>query len=26
MIWRRHDPHPGTDAAVALLTGLYRGQ
>jgi len=23
MIWRRHDPHPSTDAAVALLTELY---
>jgi len=25
MIWRRHDPHPSTQAAVALLTELYRG-
>jgi DNA-binding transcriptional LysR family regulator len=25
MIWRRHDPHPSTHAAVALLTELYRG-
>ena len=24
MIWRRHDPHPGTQAAVALLTKLYQ--
>jgi DNA-binding transcriptional LysR family regulator len=24
MIWRRHDPHPGTDAAVALVTELYQ--
>ena len=24
MIWRRHDPHPSTHAAVALLTELYR--
>jgi DNA-binding transcriptional LysR family regulator len=24
MVWRRHDPHPSTPAAVALLTGLYR--
>jgi len=23
-IWRRHDPHPATHAAVALLTDLYR--
>ena len=23
MIWRRHDPHPATPAAVALLTELY---
>ena len=23
MIWRRHDPHPSTHAAVALLTELY---
>jgi hypothetical protein len=22
-IWRRHDPHPATHAAVALLTDLY---
>jgi DNA-binding transcriptional LysR family regulator len=26
MTWRRHDPHPATPAAVALLTQLYRGQ
>jgi DNA-binding transcriptional LysR family regulator len=26
VIWRRHDPHPGTDAAVALLTELYRAR
>jgi DNA-binding transcriptional LysR family regulator len=25
VIWRRHDPHPFTHAAIALLTGLYRG-
>jgi hypothetical protein len=24
MIWRRHDPHPSTHVAVALLTELYR--
>ena len=24
MIWRRHDPHPSTHAAVALLSELYR--
>jgi len=24
MIWRRHDPHPAAQAAVALLTELYR--
>jgi hypothetical protein len=24
MIWRRHDPHPATHAAVALVTELYR--
>jgi DNA-binding transcriptional LysR family regulator len=24
MIWRRHDPHPSTHAAIALLTELYR--
>jgi DNA-binding transcriptional LysR family regulator len=23
--WRRHDPHPATGAAIALLTELYRG-
>jgi DNA-binding transcriptional LysR family regulator len=23
MIWRSHDPHPSTDAAIALLTELY---
>lgn len=26
MIWRRHDPHPSTHAAVALLTDLYAAQ
>jgi len=25
MIWRQHDPHPSTHAAIALLTDLYRG-
>ncbi|HZR51412.1 MAG TPA: LysR family transcriptional regulator [Streptosporangiaceae bacterium] len=24
MIWRRHDPHPSTHAAIALLAELYR--
>jgi DNA-binding transcriptional LysR family regulator len=24
VIWRRHDPHPATHAAVALLADLYR--
>lgn len=24
LIWRRHDPHPATHAAVALLTDLYQ--
>lgn len=24
MTWRRHDPHPSTHAAIALLTDLYR--
>jgi DNA-binding transcriptional LysR family regulator len=24
VIWRRHDPHPSTHAAIALLTELYR--
>jgi DNA-binding transcriptional LysR family regulator len=24
MIWRRHDPHPSTHAAIALLTEMYR--
>jgi DNA-binding transcriptional LysR family regulator len=24
VIWRRHDPHPSTHAAIALLTDLYR--
>lgn len=24
MIWRRHDPHPFTDAAIAMLAELYR--
>jgi DNA-binding transcriptional LysR family regulator len=23
MIWRQHDPHPSTHAAIALLTELY---
>lgn len=26
LIWRRHDPHPATHAAVALLADLYRGR
>ena len=26
MIWRRHDPHPSTTAAVAILTELYGRQ
>jgi DNA-binding transcriptional LysR family regulator len=26
MIWRRHDPHPSTHAAIALLADLYRGR
>jgi len=26
VIWRRHDPHPSTHAAVALLTELYRSE
>jgi DNA-binding transcriptional LysR family regulator len=26
MIWRRHDPHPSTHAAIAMLTELYRRQ
>jgi DNA-binding transcriptional LysR family regulator len=26
LIWRRHDPHPATHAAVALLADLYREQ
>ncbi len=25
MIWRRHDPHPSTHAAIALLAEIYRG-
>ena len=25
VIWRRHDPHPSTHAAIALLTELYAG-
>jgi DNA-binding transcriptional LysR family regulator len=25
LIWRRHDPHPSTHAAVAMLTELYDG-
>ncbi|MFB7286945.1 LysR family transcriptional regulator [Actinacidiphila glaucinigra] len=25
LIWRRHDPHPATHAAVALAMELYRG-
>ena len=24
LIWRRHDPHPATHAAVALASDLYR--
>jgi len=24
MIWRRHDPHPSTHAAIAMLADLYR--
>jgi hypothetical protein len=24
LIWRRHDPHPYTHAAIALLADLYR--
>jgi DNA-binding transcriptional LysR family regulator len=24
MIWRQHDPHPSTHAAIAMLTELYR--
>ena len=26
MIWRHHDPHPSTHAAIALLTELYGHQ
>jgi DNA-binding transcriptional LysR family regulator len=26
LIWRRHDPHPDTRAAVSLLSDLYRAQ
>jgi len=26
VIWRRHDPHPSTHAAIALLTELYRSR
>lgn len=26
LIWRRHDPHPSTHAAIALLSELYRRQ
>jgi DNA-binding transcriptional LysR family regulator len=26
MIWRRHDPHPSTHAAIALAAELYRGR
>jgi DNA-binding transcriptional LysR family regulator len=26
LAWRRHDPHPSTFAAVALLTDLYRAE
>ena len=25
LIWRRHDPHPSTHAAIAMLTELYDG-
>lgn len=24
VVWRRHDPHPSTHAAIALLSELYR--
>jgi hypothetical protein len=24
VIWRRHDPHPSTHAAIAMLSELYR--
>lgn len=24
VIWRRHDPHPSTHAAIAMLAELYR--
>jgi hypothetical protein len=26
LIWRRHDPHPSTQAAIAMLAELYRQQ
>ena len=26
LIWRRHDPHPSTHAAIAMLAELYRQQ
>jgi hypothetical protein len=26
VIWRRHDPHPSTHAAIALLAELYLGR
>jgi DNA-binding transcriptional LysR family regulator len=26
VIWRRHDPHPSTHAAIALLTDLYQNK
>jgi DNA-binding transcriptional LysR family regulator len=26
VIWRRHDPHPSTHAAIAMLSELYRRQ
>jgi DNA-binding transcriptional LysR family regulator len=26
VIWRRHDPHPSTHAAIALLTELYQNK
>jgi hypothetical protein len=26
VIWRRHDPHPSTHAAIAMLAELYRGR
>jgi DNA-binding transcriptional LysR family regulator len=26
LVWRSHDPHPATHAAIALLTELYQGE